>query len=167
MEGPADLLLAAGLRLGDEDFVVDERGEGQLALVRGDGAGDLGVPQAEPQVDGRDRADRVEGDVADGQAAGAPAAAELGPVVLDAAVLDGEADLVLAGLLVDHAAQQAVAEERALGPGPGHPAPEQVLALHELGPGHTLPELPAQGRPSGLSGLGFRESRGGGDEGEA
>ncbi len=43
--------------------------------------------------------------VADRQTAGSPAAAELGPMVLDAAVLDGETDLVGARLLVHHAAE--------------------------------------------------------------
>lgn len=146
VEGPGDPFASVGCHADGQDLVVDEGGEGEGAGGGGDGAGELGVPQTQPPVDGGDGADGVEGEVADGEPAGTPAAAELGPVVLDFAVLDGEADPVGAGFLVDHAAEQTVAEERALVPEGGQPAPQQVLPAQECGPGrvggHGVAERP-------------------------
>lgn len=155
MEGPGGPLSAAGRDTDGEDLVVDQGGEGEGAYGGGDGAGEFGVPEAEAPVDGGDGAGRFEGEVADGKPAGAPAAAELGAVVLDPAVLDGEADPVGAGLLVDHAAQLAVAEEGALVPEGGQPFPQQVLVAQEAGPGvvgaHGVAEFPGArgGGPGG------------------
>ena len=146
VEGPGDLFAAVGSHADGQDLVVDEGGEGEGAGGGGDGAGEFGVPQAQTPVDGGDGADRVEREVPDRQATGAPAAAELGPVVLDPAVLDGEADPVGPGLLVDHAAELAVAEERALVPEGRQPGPQQVLAAQEPLPGvvggHGVAESP-------------------------
>ena len=166
MERPADLLVAVGRDACGEDSVVDEGGECQGALVGGDGAGEFGVPQAQAPVDRADGADRIEGQMSDGQPAGAPAAAELGPVVLYFAVLDGEADAVGPRLLVDHAAQPAVTEERPLVPQRGHPAPHQVLPAQEVGPGavrgHAVAELPTAAGGNGVEILadGVRDLRG-------
>lgn len=168
VEGPDDPFAAVGRHPGGQDLVVDEGGEGEGAGGGGDRAGEFGVPQAQPPVDGGDGADRVEGEVADRQPAGAPAAAELGPVVLDAAVLDGEADPVGARILVDHAAEQPVAEERTLVPAGGQPAPAQVLVAQEAVPGavggHGVAETPRasalRGRRIGSGGRCRRGCRG-------
>lgn len=146
VERPGGLFVAVRCRAGGEDRVVDEGAEGECARGGGDGAGEFGVPQAQSPVDLGDGADRFEREVSHGKTAGAPAAAELGPMVLDMAVLDGEPDLVGIRFLVDHAAEQSVAEERGFVPESGQPGPQEVLAAQEPFPGtvggHGVAELP-------------------------